>query len=68
MPKRAIQLGDCFQRSGNPYSTWEVERLFEYEDLPPHARLIERGSRRVVTVAVSVLYDDRQFKFIPPEQ
>lgn len=64
MDKRRIQIGDSFRRRGNPTTDWVVERLFEYKDIPPHARLIERGSRRVITLAMSVLRDERQFVFV----
>ena len=64
MAKRLIRVGDSFERNTFPKTTWVVERVFEYDDLPIHARLVEHGSRRVITVASSVLNDGREFKLV----
>ena len=64
MARRIIQVGDWFVRRSNPRLAWVVERVFDYTDIPPHARLVERGGTRVITLATSVLSDERQFTFV----
>ncbi|MBI2236817.1 MAG: hypothetical protein HYU60_07710 [Magnetospirillum sp.] len=52
-----VRAGDVFRKAGTYGGEWVVERLFEYPDIPPHARLIERTGSRTMTVAVSLLLD-----------
>lgn len=64
MPKRPIQVGDCFIRQNGSNSMWEVERIFEYPDMPHHVRLREIGTARVVTFALNVLDSGIQFRLV----
>lgn len=56
-----VQPGDVFRKVGTYGGDWVVERLFEYPDIPRHARLIERTGSRTMTVAVSLLMDTDNF-------
>ena len=64
MAKRPTKVGDCFIRLNGSNSVWEVERIFEYTDMPHHARLHEVGTSRVVTFALNVLESETQFRFV----
>lgn len=64
MPRRPVQVGDCFVRQNGTNSVWVVERIFEYPDMPPHARLHEVRTSRVVTFALNVLESESQFRFV----
>ena len=59
-----IYPGDVFRKVGNG-ADWVVEKVFEYNDIPPHVRLTERiGARagaRTMTVAASMLLDADSF-------
>lgn len=59
-----ISPGDVFRKVGNG-ADWVVEKVFEYNDIPPHVRLTERiGARagaRTMTVAASMLLDADAF-------
>lgn len=69
MARRPTKVGDCFIRQNGSNSTWVVERIFEYTDMPHHARLHEVGTSRVVTFALNVLEAETQFRYVPsPEQ
>jgi hypothetical protein len=57
-----VNPGDTFRKIGTYGADWVVERLFEYPDIPPHARLIDQGNGRVMTVALSTLRDPEVFK------
>ncbi|RAU21691.1 hypothetical protein CU669_11995 [Paramagnetospirillum kuznetsovii] len=57
-----IASGDVFRKIGTYGADWVVERLFDYPDIPRHARLIDQGSGRTMTVAVSMLLDPEMFK------
>ncbi|MDO8607930.1 MAG: hypothetical protein Q7R40_15455 [Phaeospirillum sp.] len=59
-----VQPGDIFRKIGTYGANWVVERLFDYPDIPPHARLVDQGSGRTMTVAVSMLLDPESFKVI----
>jgi hypothetical protein len=62
-----VHPGDVFRKAGTYGAEWVVERLFEYPDIPCHARLVERvgTGRRAMTVAVSLLMDPDSFTPIP---
>ncbi len=60
-----VQPGDIFRKIGTYGANWVVERLFDYPDIPRHARLVDQGSGRTMTVAVSMLLDPEAFKVIP---
>lgn len=60
-----VQPGDIFRKIGTYGANWVVERLFDYPDIPRHARLVDQGSGRTMTVAVSMLLDPECFKVIP---
>ncbi len=62
MPEHMIQPGDRYLRLGNPSTKWVVERLMEFDNQPPHVRLIQDGFSRTITVALSVLDDEGQFQ------
>jgi hypothetical protein len=64
MPQHLVHPGDRYLRHGNPPSTWVVERLIERPDHPLHVILVQEGYSRTVTIAVSVLGDERQFRKI----
>jgi hypothetical protein len=69
MARRPTQVGDCFVRQNGSNSVWVVERIFEYPDMPHHARLHEVGTSRVVTFALNVLESETQFRFVQnPDQ
>ncbi len=57
-----IQPGDRYLRLGNPSTKWVVERLMEFDNQPPHVRLIQDGFSRTITVALSALDDEGQFQ------
>ena len=55
-----VQPKDAFKKLHSVESTWVVERLLEFPDIPLHVRLIEQGgNNRTVTVALSQLLDNR---------
>jgi hypothetical protein len=56
-----VRVGDVFRKAGTYGGEWIVERMFEYPDIPPHARLVERTGSRTMTVAVSLLRDPDSF-------
>lgn len=58
--------GDVFHKIGTYGANWVVERLFDYPDIPRHARLVDSGSGRTMTVAVSMLQDPDVFKPVKP--
>lgn len=64
MAKRPVKIGDCYIRQNGSNSVWEVEMIFEYADMPPHVRLHEIGTSRVVTFARNVLESGNQFRFV----
>lgn len=65
MAKYPVQPNDVFQKASGLSSKWLVERVIEFPDLPPHARLNEQGgNERTVTVALSALLDPRQWKSV----
>lgn len=64
MAKGPVKVGDCFIRLNGSNSVWKVERIFEYTDMPHHARLHEIGTSRVVTFALNVLDSGSQFRLI----
>lgn len=58
-----IAAGDVFCKLGASQSYWAVEKVFEYADIPPHVRLVSMGERRRnITVALSTLFDTKQFR------
>lgn len=57
----SVQPGDMFRKIGTYGADWVVERLIEYPDIPRHARLVDQGSGRTMTVAVSILLDPEAF-------
>ncbi len=56
--------GDRYLRLGNPSAIWMEERLIDHFGQPLHVRLVEEGHKRSITIAVSVLADERQFRQI----
>ena len=62
MVKRQIQIGDHFIRDNNLRNVWVVEQIFDYPDIPSHARLRELASNRVATFAVNTLCSSGQFR------
>ena len=62
-----VQPGDIFRKIGTYGANWVVERLFDYPDIPRHARLVDQGSGRTMTVAFSMLLDPEAFKQIPKD-
>jgi hypothetical protein len=56
-----VQPGHIFRKAGTYGGEWVVERVFEYPDIPPHARLVERTGSRTMTVAISLLLDVENF-------
>jgi hypothetical protein len=56
-----VQRGDVFRKIGTYGGEWVVDRIFEYPDIPRHVRMVERTSRRAMTVAADVLYDPAIF-------
>ena len=56
-----VQRGDVFRKMGTYGGDWVVERVFEYPDIPRHVRLVERTSRRAMTVAADVLFDPTMY-------
>jgi hypothetical protein len=60
----SIQIGDVFRKIGTYGADWVVERLIDYPDIPRHARLIDQGSGRTMTVAVSMLLDPDAFALV----
>ncbi len=68
MSKAPIHPGEWFLRVGNPPSKWRVERIIEYPDLPPHARLVRYDfDPAMITVALSVLIDKHHFIRLPDQ-
>jgi hypothetical protein len=57
----SVQPGDVFRKIGTYGADWVVERLIDYPDIPRHARLVDQGSGRTMTVAVSMLLDAEAF-------
>ena len=56
-----VQRGDVFRKLGTYGGDWEVERVFDYPDIPRHVRMIERSTRRAMTVAADVLFDPAMY-------
>jgi hypothetical protein len=56
-----VAPGDIFRKAGTYGGEWVVERVFDYPDIPPHVRLVERQGARAMTVAVSMLFDPECF-------
>ena len=56
-----VQRGDVFRKIGTYGGDWVVERVFEYPDIPRHVRMVERTSRRAMTVAADVLFDPTMY-------
>lgn len=57
-----VKPGDTFYKVGTYRVDWVVERLFDYPDIPRHARLIDQKSGRTMTVALSVLLDTEAYQ------
>lgn len=66
MASTQIRPGDWFLRKSAPPTRWSVERIIEFPDMPPHARLVREDGHRTITVAVSVLRDTGQYVPIDP--
>ena len=56
-----VQRGDVFRKIGTYGGDWVVERVFDYPDIPRHVRMVERTSRRAMTVAADVLFDPTMY-------
>ncbi len=56
-----VQRGDVFRKIGTYGGDWVVERVFDYPDIPRHVRMVERTSRRAMTVAADILFDPAAF-------
>lgn len=64
-----IKPGDVFLRLGGQPTKWTVERIIEYPDIPPHARLQRLGYWKATrTIALSVLMNQREFQPVPTGQ
>ena len=57
-----------FRKAGTYGGVWVVERVFEYPDIPPHVRLVERHKSRAMTVAADLLFDSEFFTRISGPQ
>lgn len=68
MTQHLVHPGDKYLRPGNPPSIWVVGRLIDRPDHPLHAVLVQEGYSRTITVAVSVLVDERQFRKVDGER
>ncbi len=68
MTRTEIRPGECFLRVSSPLTKWWVERIIEYPGLPPHARLFrDEIDPATITIALSVLLDERHFVRHPGE-
>lgn len=56
-----VKKGDVFRKTGTYGGDWVVERVFEYPDIPPHVRMVERKGGRAMTVAAAMLFDPECF-------
>lgn len=64
MTQHLVQPGDRYLRPGNPPGIWVVGRRIDRPDHPLHVVLVQEGYSRTITVAVSVLADERRFRKI----
>ena len=63
--KLSVSPKMVFQKLGDYPSTWEVERMIDYPDLPEHVRLTEiGGGARTMTIALSILSDPKEWKIM----
>ena len=61
--------GDVFLKLGGLPTEWTVERIIEYPDIPPHARLQRIGYWKAArTIALSVLTNRREFQPLTTDQ
>jgi hypothetical protein len=56
-----VHPGDIFRKLGTYRMEWVVDKIFDYSDIPSHARLTERNGSRTMTVAVTMLLDPDAF-------
>jgi hypothetical protein len=64
-----VKPGDVFLRLSSQPTRWAVEKIFEYPDIPPHARLQRIGYWKATrTIALSVLTNQREFQPVPTGQ
>ncbi len=59
-----VAPGDVFLKVGTYSGQWVVQRILEYPDIPPHARLVERNGTRAITMALTALLDPSNFSRI----
>ncbi len=59
-----VRPGDIFRKAGTYGGEWRVEAVFDYPDIPRHARLVQISGARVLTVAVSLLFDPNAFTLV----
>ena len=63
-----VKSGDVFVKNDRVESYFKVDRILEDMCPTPHVRLIEQGGNfRTVTVALSVLLDERFWRRQDPE-
>ncbi len=62
MSHNLIKPGDQYLRISNPSTKWVVERSVEFDGQPQHIRLYQEGLSRTITIAATVLEDERQFR------
>lgn len=61
--KMSVKEGDAFVKTSGIASVWLVDKVLEFDDIPPHVRLIEQnGNRRTATIAYSALTDTKYWK------
>ena len=55
-----VKIGDFYVKNDKVVSVFKVEKILDLPSFPPHVRLVEQGgNNRTVTVALSVLNDEK---------
>ena len=58
-----VKTGDLFVKNDKVVSVFKVEKVLDLPSFPTHVRLVEQGgNNRTVTVALSVLNDEKFWK------
>lgn len=58
-----VKPGDLFVKNDNVVSVFMVDKVLDLPSFPVHVRLVEQGgNNRTVTVALSVLNDEKFWK------
>ncbi len=64
-----LKSGTIYQKVDGFLSKWMVDKVFHYDDIPDHVRLIEQGgNERTVTVALTSLTDIKQWRLVSPSE